>query len=140
MLDGPVMVNPYAEDGCTSDVLFEDIVPIGRYTWEFSRPLEQGAPMNWARARSVLGADLGKRTWEPGFTLSTIDPLLAKLAAEGVGNRNSLLYWCARRACESDLQPWDLRDTALRAGLTESETDKTIQSAIDGHVRDKGPT
>jgi hypothetical protein len=55
--------------------------------------------------------------------------LAAWVAAQPEGNRNAGLYWAARRAVESGLDPDTLAAAAVHAGLSETEAHRTIGSA-----------
>lgn len=114
--------------------------PIRRYEWTWSRALDDGWPLDWARAKQVLGAAEQPRRhdgWHGG-DFEDIETLADWLSRQTLGtHRNSALYWASRRALESGLDPWRLRDAALSTGLTEAETDKTIDSALGGHKRDE---
>lgn len=69
------------------------------------------------------------------------DGLIGKVAAAETGERNSILYWAARRVVEDraagrcDTRTADealdkLNRAAVRSGLTDHEADRTIRSAL----------
>ena len=110
---------------------------IGRYRWLWSRDYAAGAPFDWAAAKSTLGVSQRVRDWSDYEPFDSVIPLEIGLSSQRGGNRNSYLYWAARRAAESDLDPWDLLDVAVRTGLTLTETRATIRSAIKAHQDDR---
>lgn len=62
--------------------------------------------------------------------------ILAKLAAQGEGNRNSVLYWGAQRMRERSIPQADAEAMLLpitqAIGLTDAEAARTIDSAYGG--------
>jgi hypothetical protein len=59
--------------------------------------------------------------------------IISKMLNESEGNRNGMLYWCARTMIEegaeqSDMD--DLADAAMRAGLSGYEIRQTVKSAV----------
>jgi len=55
--------------------------------------------------------------------------LAAWVARQPEGNRNAGLYWAARRAIDSGIDPAELVAAAVQAGLSEIEAHRTIDSA-----------
>jgi hypothetical protein len=87
-----------------------------------------GRCLEWQLVRQLL--DPPPR---PGNGLPRKDGDVGRLAAwvagQPEGNRNAGLYWAARRAVESGLDPDGLAAAAVQAGLSEPEAQATIRSA-----------
>lgn len=73
----------------------------------------------------------------PSDPSKLLDGLIRTVGAAAVGNRNAALFWAAcrlreRDACEiDDAEGRDaLRDAALASGLSEPETERTLDSAL----------
>ena len=82
--------------------------------------------IDWQVVRQVLSPPRRPVTGNGG---GDITRLAAWVAGQPEGNRNSGLYWAARRAVESGLDPGDLVPAAVQAGLSETEAHRTIDSA-----------
>jgi Bifunctional DNA primase/polymerase, N-terminal len=85
-----------------------------------------GRGIDWQVVRQVL---VPPRRPLPRGGNGDITRLAAWVAEQHEGNRNAGLYWAARRAIESGLDPGDLMPAATQAGLSEPEAQRTIDSA-----------
>jgi hypothetical protein len=94
----------------------------GTYAWTDQRPAAY-AP-TWVH--DLMNPPRATRHGRGGG----LDALVRRVEKAGEGERNSLLFWAACRAAERGLDPQPLRDVALRIGLDERETDRTITSAL----------
>jgi hypothetical protein len=101
------------------------------YRWEFSRPLADGGPLDWAAVKRLLVPAPRRRPrlvsdHESGAALS------AWMSEQLPGNRNAGLFWAASRVAETGGDPWLLADAAMSTGLSVAEVRITITSAIRG--------
>jgi len=62
--------------------------------------------------------------------VSRADGLIRSVANAEEGNRNSALFWAARRCVEEGHDPMLLAPAALGAGLSQAEVDGTLRSAL----------
>ena len=88
------------------------------------------ARIDWQAVRQVLAPP---RAGRPSLPRNgggrDITHLAEWVAAQPEGNRNAGLYWAARRALDSALDPAGLVPAAVQAGLSETEALRTIESA-----------
>jgi Bifunctional DNA primase/polymerase, N-terminal len=88
------------------------------------------ARLDWQAVRQVLDPPrAGRPTLPRNGGGRDITRLAEWVAAQPEGNRNAGLYWAARRALESALDPAGLVPAAIQAGLSETEAHRTIESA-----------
>jgi bifunctional DNA primase/polymerase-like protein len=85
--------------------------------------------LDWQAARRLLCPPRRGTPMPPRNGNGDVTRLAAWVAAQPKGNRNAGLYWAAHRAIESGLDPGDLTPAAIRAGLSETEAHRTIDSA-----------
>jgi hypothetical protein len=115
-----------------------DAGPGGPYIWEKS-PFDIDVPRmpHWMKA--ILFPTPRPRAEFRSTAAQDVRPLTDFVAKAADGNRNSALYWAARRAAESgNLTPSAERaflDAAIAAGLERDKSQATIQSAIKGAER-----
>ncbi len=102
------------------------------YRWLFSRDLGDGAPLDWDAVKRMFRPRDLRRPERYLASHRGIACLQEWLMNQPEGNRNSGLYWAARRALESGLDPHHLTVAAYHSGLTQPEIDATILSAIRG--------
>lgn len=71
----------------------------------------------------------------PANPTSVVDGLARTVAEATVGNRNAALYWAANRlrdrGATGEAGREALRQAALATGLSESETERTLDSALN---------
>ena len=81
---------------------------------------------------------LPSRLTSPEDFRAIMGRLAGSVAHAGEGFRNNYLYWAVRRALEEGVPPERsvpvLRAAAREAGLTEDETEKTIESALQAEL------
>jgi hypothetical protein len=109
---GYVLAPPSVVDGKRYELL-DHRRGDGRLDWQLVRQLLE--PPQAGNALPRRAGDVGR--------------LAAWVAGQPEGNRNAGLYWAARRAVESGLDPDALAAAAVQAGLSETEALRTIGSA-----------
>jgi hypothetical protein len=106
----------------------------GAYEWR-TAPI---VPMpTWLR--EVLRPERLPRTrLGMGRSFGSLNALVAFVASQAPGNRNSALYWAARRAWEQGLLDQEFEESlvaaAVLAGESESAAKRTVASARREHV------
>jgi hypothetical protein len=106
----------------------DDTGPAGMYELLDQRPGTAG--LNWQAVRQLLDPPRRGRPVMPRNGASADAGRLAEwVAALPEGNRNSGLYWAARRAADEGLDLDALVPAATTAGLSETEARRTIDSA-----------
>ena len=99
------------------------------YQWVALKPEQYGATLVWDSLTDVLvepRAALAPRSKDHP---RSIEGLVRTVASAQPGNRNSTLYWSARRCAEGGVDPILLLPAALSVGLSEWEGRSTIGSA-----------
>ena len=128
----PIGVDYRAQGGYI--VAAPSVTPDGAYTWQAAEPDRLGPTFDWDAAMEVLG----QRKPAPlrTFTGDTkgAEGLIRSVGEAQPGERNSKLYWAARRAIDDGVDPEILRNSAVNSGLTDSEITRTFQSAARGAV------
>lgn len=83
----------------------------------------------------ALRKTLPTRITSPDDVVAVLGRLAGSVAHAGEGFRNNYLYWAARRALEEGVPVEEtilvMRAAAHDAGLTDDETEKTIESAVN---------
>jgi len=117
-------------------------VEVSSYRWTWSRALGEGAPFDWSKAREELGAGaVAERTYRPaasGMPVEDVVEGLARWLVSQPTNRNSALYWAAKRAAEEGACTEEHLKPLVEASLMlskpgearEEELWKTARSAL----------
>lgn len=93
--------------------VYDGVLEERSYRWTWSRPLADGAPLDWAACRRELGQTENERTsdWVSGNREDDMEHLVGFLLRT-TSNRNDALNWACFRAIESgsarsldDLEP-----------------------------------
>lgn len=90
-----------------------------------------GQTVDWSAIRDFLDPPRPPRQYQPSRS-GNFDALVRWLEDRPAGDRNSPLYWAARRAVEQDATDDvldQLRDAIVRAGHDPAEAERTVRSA-----------
>ncbi len=102
------------------------------YQWVDVSPADYGPTFDWPQVTALLGAAKPSpraTAHQAGAQNTDITALCKAVTGAGVGNRNAMLFWAAKKAVDAGANPHDLMTAALTCGLTDREATATINSA-----------
>jgi hypothetical protein len=120
--------------------------PGGPYEW-LKKPTSVLPPFPYWAVTKLRPTPVVRPQFEPRMTHEmaerSLEGLCARLAREPQGERNKILNWAAFTAgglirqgkISRGMAERRLRQAALHAGLTPSETEKTLRSGLDGALK-----
>ncbi|QFQ29727.2 hypothetical protein EEW87_004335 [Janibacter melonis] len=123
------------------DITDSGALDVSRYRWTWARGLGEGHPIDWDACRQTLGAPTSDRTYRAAPSGLPVEDTVAGLSRWLVSqpnNRNSALFWAAKRAVEEGACTEDQLKPLVAASLTlstpgetrEEELWKTVRSAL----------
>lgn len=105
--------------------------PVGPYELLDEADPAGARPFDWAAAKTLLDPEPPRRLRGRPCGAG-IQRLADWVGRREEGERNRGLYWAARRAVEANVDPTPLVDAGVRTGLSLSEAERTVRSAMSG--------